>query len=447
MIYRTFLNIPLNNDNLVLRNTVCYNCENKKLKKVTAMKICKNCQIEFDESHNFCSSCGSKLEKLVTYETSRAEYFINPSLGGRIFENFGNRGTHFKRFLFNNDHYYINKGKIWKEDIISGNRSLIAELDNYYQIEVNNIDDLFLFINNDGIIVYSLGLEYLYYFPHNETSGKNYCQLITKKDTQSVGSIYISDNLIFYTLENYENEEIDLDEQFEYYGYLPQLMPKNNSSIEKFDILTGQNETIFSSIYLGEVYIDPVSFMTSIPICGNKDYLVFPISIYNVAGEEEIDYTKPKEVIVLLNMNTKEMQMLQTETLEREFLFFDAQRNQIWYRKENTDNNFYQKYDIISDTTEEYKFDSNSSITYFDGIEAFECDQYSIHRLYKDGSKSENLRTDSNSNLRDASFFKTDKWLMILGEGNPGITEEYLYFEKDANNPTYKSVFDFEEQL
>ena len=36
---------------------------------------------------------------------------------------------------------------------------------------------------------------------------------------------------------------------------------------------------------------------------------------------------------------------------------------------------------------------------------------------------------------------------MILGEGNPGITEEYLYFEKDANNPTYKSVFDFEEQL
>ena len=141
------------------------------------MKNCKNCKIEFDESHNFCSSCGSKLEKLVTYETSRAEYFINPSLGGRIFENFGNRGTHFKRFLFNNDHYYINKGKIWKEDIISGNRSLVAELDNYYQIEVNNIDDLFLFVNNDGVIVYSLGLEYLYYFPHNETSGKNYCQL------------------------------------------------------------------------------------------------------------------------------------------------------------------------------------------------------------------------------------------------------------------------------
>ena len=116
------------------------------------MKICKNCQIEFDESHNFCSRCGSKLEKLVKYETSRTEYFTNPCLGGRIFENFGSHGTHFKRFLFNNDHYYINKGKIWKEDIISGNRNLIAELDNYYQIEVNNIQDLFLFVNNDGIL-------------------------------------------------------------------------------------------------------------------------------------------------------------------------------------------------------------------------------------------------------------------------------------------------------
>ena len=303
---------------------------------------------------------------------------------------------------------------------------------------------MFLFVNNDGIIVYSLGLEYLYYFPHNEPSGKNYCQLITKKDTQSVGSIYISDNLIFYTFENYENEEIYLDEQFENYGYLPQLMSKNNSSIEKFDILTGQNETIFSSIYLGEVYIDPVSFMTSIPICGNKDYLVFPISIYNVAGEEEIDYTKPKEVIVLLNLNTKEMQMLQTETLDREFLFFDAQRNQIWYSIEN---NTYQKYDIASDTTEEFTLNYGSRLSYFDGIEAFEVTQFSIYRLNNDGSRSENLRTDSYMNLRDGSYFKTDKWLMVQGEGNPGVTEEYLYFENGSNTPSYKSVFDFESQL
>lgn len=408
------------------------------------MNQCKNCQIEFDESHNFCSKCGSRLEKLVKYETLRTEYFINPSLGGSIFETFGTQGTHFKRFLFNNDHYYISKGKLWKENIISGNRSFIAELDNYYQSEIFKIDDLFLFVNNDGIIVYSLGLEYLYYFPHNETSGKNYCQLITKKDTQSVGSIYISDNLIFYTFENYENEEIYLDEQFENYGYLPQLMSKNNSSIEKFDILTGQNETIFSSIYLGEVYIDPVSFMTSIPICGNKDYLVFPISIYNVAGEEEIDYTKPKEVIVLLNLNTKEMQMLQTETLDREFLFFDAQRNQIWYLIEN---NTYQKYDIASDTTEEFTLNYGSRLSYFDGIEAFEVTQFSIYRLNNDGSKSENLRTDSYMNLRDGSYFKTDKWLMVQGEGNPGVTEEYLYFENGSNTPSYKSVFDFESQL
>lgn len=409
------------------------------------MKICKNCQIEFDESHNFCSRCGSKLEKLVKYETSRTEYFINPSLGGRIFEVFGSRGAHFKRFLFNNDHYYINKGKIWKEDIISGNRSLIAELDNYYQIEVNNIEDLFLFVNNDGIIVYSLGLEYLYYFPHNETSSKNYCQIITKKDTQSVGSIYISDNLIFYSLENYENEEIDLDEQFENYGYLPQSIAKNNSSIEKFDILTGKNETIFSSIYLGEVYIDPTSFMTSIPICGNKDYMVFPISIYNVAGEEEIDYTKPKEVIVLLNLNTKAIQILQTDELNRNFLFFDASKNQIWYQKRNS--NIYQKYDIESDTTEEYELNFKTNPVYFDGIDAFSTDDFSIYKLYNDGSMSENLRTDSYMNLRDGSFFKTDKWLMIQGEGNPGVTEEYLYFENGANSPTYKSVFDFEEQL
>ena len=184
--------------------------------------------------------------------------------------------------------------------------------------------------------------------------------------------------------------------------------------------------------------------MTSIPICGNKDYLAFPISIYNVAGEEEIDYTKPKEVIVLLNLNTKEMQMLQTETLDREFLFFDAQRNQIWYSIEN---NTYQKYDIASDTTEEFTLNYGSRLSYFDGIEAFEVTQFSIYRLNNDGSRSENLRTDSYMNLRDGSYFKTDKWLMIQGEGNPGVTEEYLYFENGSNTPSYKSVFDFESQL
>ena len=290
-----------------------------------------------------------------------------------------------------------------------------------------------------------MNLDYLFYFPHNETSGKNYYQLITKKDTQSVGSIYISDNLIFYTLENYENEEIDLDEQFENYGYLPQSISKNNSSIEKFDILTGQNESIFSSIYLGEVYIDPVSFMTSIPICGNKDYLVCPISIYNIAGEEEIDYTKPKEVIVLLNLNTKEIQILQTDELNRNFLFFDASKNQIWYQKRNS--NIYQKYDIESDTTEEYELNFKTRPEYFDGIDAFTTDDFSIYKLYNDGSISENLRTDSYMNLRDGSYFKTDKWLMVQGEGNPGVTEEYLYFENGSNTPSYKSVFDFESQL
>ena len=408
------------------------------------MKICKNCQFEFDESHNFCSKCGSRLEKIVKYETLRTEYFLSNPRRGRIFYSSGG-GVHFRRFIYNDDHYYISEGKLWKEEIISGNRTFIAELDSCYNNEDNTISELFLFVNKEGIIVYSMNLDYLFYFPHNETSGKNYCQLITKKDTQSVGSIYISDNLIFYTLENYENEEIDLDEQFENYGYLPQSMSKNNSSIEKFDILTGQNESIFSSIYLGEVYIDPVSFMTSIPICGNKDYLVCPISIYNVAGEEEIDYTKPKEVIVLLNLNTKEIQILQTDELNRNFLFFDASKNQIWYQKRNS--NIYQKYDIESDTTEEYELNFKTSPEYFDGIDAFTTDDFSIYKLYNDGSMSENLRTDSYMNLRDGSYFKTDKWLMVQGEGNPGVTEEYLYFEKGANSPTYKSVFDFEGQL
>ena len=408
------------------------------------MNQCKNCQIEFDESHNFCSKCGSRLEKLVKYETLGTEYFLNHSRRGSIFQNHDGRSSHFRRFIYNDNHYYISEGKLWKEEIISGNRTLLAELDSSYQNGVNNIHDLFLFVNKDGIIIYSLGLEYLYYFPHNSLLGKNYCNIISKKDTQSVVSIYICDNLIFYSLENYDNEEIDLDEQFENFGYLPQLITKNNSSIEKFDILTGQNETIFSSIYLGEVYIDPVSFKTSTPICCNKDYAVFPISIYNVLGEEEIDYTKPKEMIVLFNLNTKEMQMLQTETLDREFLFFDSQRNQIWYSIEN---NTYQKYDIASDTTEEFTLKYGSKLSYFDGIEAFEVDQYSIYRLNNDGSRSENLRTDSYFNLRDDSFFKTDKWLMVQGEGNPGVTEEYLYFEKGANSPTYKSVFDFEDQL
>ena len=408
------------------------------------MKICKNCQFEFDESHNFCSKCGSRLEKIVKYETLRTEYFLSNPRRGRIFYSSGG-GVHFRRFIYNDDHYYISEGKLWKEEIISGNRTFIAELDSCYNNEDNTISELFLFVNKEGIIVYSMNLDYLFYFPHNETSGKNYCQLITKKDTQSVGSIYISDNLIFYTLENYENEEIDLDEQFENYGYLPQSMSKNNSSIEKFDILTGQNESIFSSIYLGEVYIDPVSFMTSIPICGNKDYLVCPISIYNVAGEEEIDYTKPKEVIVLLNLNTKEIQILQTDELNRNFLFFDASKNQIWYQKRNS--NIYQKYDIESDTTEEYELNFKTSPEYFDGIDAFTTDDFSIYKLYNDGSMSENLRTDSYMNLRDGSYFKTDKWLMVQGEGNPGVTEEYLYFEKGANSPTYKSVFDFENQL
>lgn len=408
------------------------------------MKICKNCQFEFDESHNFCSKCGSRLEKIVKYETLRTEYFLSNPRRGRIFYSSGG-GVHFRRFIYNDDHYYISEGKLWKEEIISGNRTFIAELDSCYKNEDNTISELFLFVNKEGIIVYSMNLDYLFYFPHNETSGKNYCQLITKKDTQSVGSIYISDNLIFYTLENYENEEIDLDEQFENYGYLPQSMSKNNSSIEKFDILTGQNESIFSSIYLGEVYIDPVSFMTSIPICGNKDYLVCPISIYNVAGEEEIDYTKPKEVIVLLNLNTKEIQILQTDELNRNFLFFDASKNQIWYQKRNS--NIYQKYDIESDTTEEYELNFKTSPEYFDGIDAFTTDDFSIYKLYNDGSMSENLRTDSYMNLRDGSYFKTDKWLMVQGEGNPGVTEEYLFFEKGANSPTYKSVFDFENQL
>ena len=408
------------------------------------MKICKNCQFEFDESHNFCSKCGSRLEKIVKYETLRTEYFLSNPRRGRIFYSSGG-GVHFRRFIYNDDHYYISEGKLWKEEIISGNRTFIAELDSCYKNEDNTISELFLFVNKEGIIVYSMNLDYLFYFPHNETSGKNYCQLITKKDTQSVGSIYISDNLIFYTLENYENEEIDLDEQFENYGYLPQSMSKNNSSIEKFDILTGQNESIFSSIYLGEVYIDPVSFMTSIPICGNKDYLVCPISIYNVAGEEEIDYTKPKEVIVLLNLNTKEIQILQTDELNSNFLFFDASKNQIWYQKRNS--NIYQKYDIESDTTEEYELNFKTSPEYFDGIDAFTTDDFSIYKLYNDGSMSENLRTDSYMNLRDGSYFKTDKWLMVQGEGNPGVTEEYLYFEKGANSPTYKSVFDFENQL
>lgn len=408
------------------------------------MKICKNCQFEFDESHNFCSKCGSRLEKIVKYETLRTEYFLSNPRRGRIFYSSGG-GVHFRRFIYNDDHYYISEGKLWKEEIISGNRTFIAELDSCYKNEDNTISELFLFVNKEGIIVYSMNLDYLFYFPHNETSGKNYCQLITKKDTQSVGSIYISDNLIFYTLENYENEEIDLDEQFENYGYLPQSMSKNNSSIEKFDILTGQNESIFSSIYLGEVYIDPVSFMTSIQICGNKDYLVCPISIYNVAGEEEIDYTKPKEVIVLLNLNTKEIQILQTDELNRNFLFFDASKNQIWYQKRNS--NIYQKYDIESDTTEECELNFKTSPEYFDGIDAFTTDDFSIYKLYNDGSMSENLRTDSYMNLRDGSYFKTDKWLMLQGEGNPGVTEEYLYFEKGANSPTYKSVFDFENQL
>lgn len=205
---------------------------------------------------------------------------------------------------------------------------------------------------------------------------------------------------------------------------------------------------------MGDIYIDPTIYCGSKSnsrICGNKDYLVFPVSIYDTNWENWQDYELgqdiyfyPKSRRVLFNLNTKEMQMLQTDELQREFLLFDASRNQIWY---STQNNIYQRYDIASDTTEEFTLKYGSELSYFDGIEAFKVDQYSIYRLNNDGSKSENLRTDSYFNLRDDSFFKTDKWLMVQGEGNPGVTEEYRYFENGSNTPSYKSVFDFESQL
>ncbi|WP_261045373.1 hypothetical protein [Streptococcus mitis] len=417
------------------------------------MNQCKNCQIEFDESHNFCSKCGSRLEKLVKYETLRSEYLCNSFHGGRIFEKYGET-IHFKRFIFNDEHYYIKKGELWKEEIISGDRTFITKLDSSYENEQNSIRQLFLFVNKEGIIVYSLGLNYLYYFPHNSTTGINYCEKITKSELQNFSDIYISDNLIFYSVQNYENYEIKINKDSYFRRTLPISMIKNNSYIEMFDVLTGKKETILSSCYLGDIYIDPTIYCGSKSnsrICGNKDYLVFPVSIYDTNWENWQDYELgqdiyfyPKSRRVLFNLNTKEMQMLQTDELQREFLLFDASRNQIWY---STQNNIYQRYDIASDTTEEFTLKYGSELSYFDGIEAFKVDQYSIYRLNNDGSKSENLRTDSYFNLRDDSFFKTDKWLMVQGEGNPGVTEEYRYFENGSNTPSYKSVFDFESQL
>lgn len=416
------------------------------------MKICKNCQFEFDESHNFCSKCGSRLEKIVKYETLRTEYFLSNPRRGRIFYSSGG-GVHFRRFIYNDDHYYVSEGKLWKEEIISGNRTFIAELDSCYKNEDNTISELFLFVNKEGIIVYSMNLDYLFYFPHNSNTGINYCQRIINNGETFLENKYLCDNIIFYSIQNYENQTVKLNEDQYYNRTLPRSMTKNNSYIEMFDVLTGKKETILSSFYLGNIYIDPTMYYgNNLRICGNKEYLVFSVNIHNTADidhereyGELTDYLMSKEVKVLFNLNTKEIQILQTDELNRNFLFFDASKNQIWYQKRNS--NIYQKYDIESDTTEEYELNFKTSPEYFDGIDAFTTDDFSIYKLYNDGSMSENLRTDSYMNLRDGSYFKTDKWLMVQGEGNPGVTEEYLYFEKGANSPTYKSVFDFENQL
>ena len=66
--------------------------------------------------------------------------------------------------------------------------------------------------------------------------------------------IYISDNLIFYSVQNYENYEIKINKDSYFRRTLPISMIKNNSYIEMFDVLTGKKK-LFYLLVTWEIFI------------------------------------------------------------------------------------------------------------------------------------------------------------------------------------------------
>lgn len=414
------------------------------------MKICKNCQIEFDESHNFCSRCGSKLEKIVKYETLGTEYFQtrypnDPLFSGRIAQ-YKSCRNHFKRFIYDDYHYYISEMELWKEEIPTGERTLIATLDNLEKTH-HDISSLFLFVNKDGIIIYSENLKYLYYYPHYSESGINYCDKVSTTESQIVSDIYISDNLIFYCLasEPSVSNELVFDEHSKQSKQIPISIAKRNNKIEKLNVITGEKEIIFSSIYLGDIYIEPtMTTSNGYGLSGNRDYLAFSVNVYNISSETDFDSCEAKDTKVLLNLNTKEIKILPTDTLGRYFLFLDARRNQIWYV--DMEQFKHIKYDIETGIIEELEHSDKFDLhTYFDGVDAYYYKGYQCSKLFRNGSTEEFINTETHG---DESFFKNDKWIMLLSDTNTfSRTETYLYFENGAISPTYQSTFTLTEQL
>lgn len=394
------------------------------------MKICLNCQIEFADNFNFCSNCGSRLKEETRFETLGSEYYLETrGLGSTILSsNSDNTEKYFRVFIYENSIFYINDLRIISEDILSGETRLVSELNDCNFTEY----DLAIFVNSFGVFVYTAKLDYFYFIEHGASVGKN---LSNHFSSNKITKIYICNSSIFYqVLPNRLEEEIEVTEE----GTLPISVTEQNSRVECFDVIRECLDTVLSSIYLPNIYINPaLEYHDLFKLTANDDYLIYAVDVFT--SSEDDDYIYPKPYVVIVDLKTKEVEYLDTGSDTDKFLFFDARANKLFFEQWEDFKKFYYSVDINTKAVTKHNEIGLDTISYFNGSDFLYVDESTFYKVGKNGNLSSDWR-EGYAWTRDKTFMKTNKWLILPNYiGDSKELQVYDATEFERPEPVYKT--------
>lgn len=390
------------------------------------------------------------------------EYYIEPAgLGDYRWE------SDFTLFPYKERIYFVSHNKVFVFD--------------YYSNEIERVIDLppvesgcppYIFVNSYGILIYDLSAELLLHIQHASSEVSDFSHNIKNIRTLD----YDICGQYFYFVEGGDETafaylvkepdiisddwyRFDMTSTIEKKGRLPFDCLKYASPIKRLDVVTGNVETVFHSIFLKEHYLTFSD--NNLTMVAGKDYLFVNLGHYyrnyyeDCDGNVQKDYTSYTYEPFLINLKTKAVYQVGFD-IDEKLIYFSSEKDLLLCKK-GTDY-YYRNIDNTYRESLLIKSLENRSVTYFDGHVALEASDFKLYEIDHFGDRIEkNLRDTFPSWAlhRKSGIIKNGNTIITAGEFTKSsafciiedgrfirqivmdeIVESYIELSKEGNSST-----------